>query len=157
MKLIGCLASVALTAVVAIMAPAAAQDITLKVESPLPAAQPVSLSMQIFKDEVVRLSSGAIEVEVMADSPRGGIREVIDAVRGGDVFATWMSVDNFSRLVPETAIAGVPFIFENHDEARRIIAAGPAGALIAGKFDAKGFTVLAWLDGGVFNIANAKR
>jgi tripartite ATP-independent transporter DctP family solute receptor len=157
MKLIGCFAGAILTAVVAIAAPASAQEVTLRVESPLPAMQPASLSMEIFKDEVVRLSSGAIDVEVIPDSPRGSVREVIDAVRGGEVFATWMSVSSFSRLVPETAAVGVPFIFENHDEARRVIAAGPIGGLIASKFEAKGFTVLAWLDGGAFNIANAKR
>jgi TRAP-type C4-dicarboxylate transport system substrate-binding protein len=157
MKLIGCFAGVVLTTIVAIAGPVAAQDVTLRVESPVPAVQPASLSMQIFKDEVVRLSSGAIDVEVIPDSPRGSVREVINAVRSGEVFATWMSVRNFSRLVPETAVAGIPFIFENHDAARRVIAAGPAGALIAEKFEAKGFTVLAWLDGGAFNIANAKR
>jgi TRAP-type transport system periplasmic protein len=157
MKLIGRFAGVVLAAAGAIAGPAAAQDVTLKVESPLPAVLPASLSMEIFKDEVVRLSSGAIDVELTPDSPRGSVREVIDAVRGGEVFATWMSVRNFSRLVPETGVAGIPFIFENHDEARRVIVSGPAGALIASRFETKGFTVLAWLDGGAFNIANAKR
>jgi TRAP-type transport system periplasmic protein len=157
MKLIGSFAGAVLTAIVAIAAPGEAQVVTLHVESPIPAAQPASLSMQIFKDEAARLSEGAIEVEIIPDSPRSSAKEVINAVRTGSIFATWMSVSNFSRLVPETAVVGVPFIFENHDEARHAIVAGPVGSLIAARFEAKGFTVLTWMDGGASNVSNAKR
>jgi TRAP-type C4-dicarboxylate transport system substrate-binding protein len=158
MRRIGSLGGAVLAAaVLAVAAPAAAQVVTLRVESPIPAAQSTSLSMQIFKDEVVRLSEGSLEVDLLPGSPRGSLKELIDAVHVGSVFATWMSIGNFSRLVPETAVVGMPFVFENHDEARRAIVAGPAGALIAKKFEAKGFTGLTWMDGGAFNVTNAKR
>jgi TRAP-type C4-dicarboxylate transport system substrate-binding protein len=130
MRRIGSLGGAVLAAaVLAVAAPAAAQVATLRVESPIPAAQSTSLSMQIFKDEVVRLSEGTLEVDLLLGSPRGSLKELIDAVHVGSVFATWMSIGNFSRLVPETAVVGMPFVFENHDEARRAIVAGPAGAL----------------------------
>jgi TRAP-type transport system periplasmic protein len=157
MKRIGFLAGTLLAAAVAITAPVEAQVVTLRFESPIPAAQPTSLSMQIFKDEVARLSKHSIEVDVVADSPRSMLQELIDAVHVGSIFGTWMSVSNFSRLVPESAVVGIPFIFENHDEARRAIVASPVGSLITKKFDSKGFTVLTWMDGGAFNVTNSKR
>lgn len=146
-----------LTAVLAVAAPADAQVVTLRVESPLPAMQPASLGMQIFKDEVERLSTGSIGVEVVPDSLRGSRKAMIDAVRSGSIFATWLSITSFSRLVPETAVLSVPFVFENYDQARRALITGPLGSLLAAKFQAKGLAVLTWMDGGAFNVSNAKR
>jgi TRAP-type transport system periplasmic protein len=156
MKLIGSFAGAVLTtAVLAIAAPAAAQVVTLRTESIIPAAHAASMSMQIFKDEVARRSGGSLEVEVLAGSPRG-LKETVDAVHAGSVFATWVSVSYFSRLVPEIATLSLPFVFDNYDEARRAVA-GPVGSIITRKLDAKGFVVLSWMALGEFNVINSKR
>jgi TRAP-type transport system periplasmic protein len=156
MKLVRSFAGGALAAaVLAIAAPAEAQAVTLRIESNLPAPVATSMSMQIFKDEVARLSGGSIEVEVVAGAPLG-LKEMVDAVHVGSVFATWTSVDYFSRLVPEIAAVSLPFVFDNYDEARRAVS-GPVGSLIARKLDAKGFIVLAWMDLGEFHVMNSKR
>jgi hypothetical protein len=61
MKLIRSFAGAALaTAALTIVLPARAQVTTLQIESAIPAAHATSKSMEIFKDEVVRLSAGAI-------------------------------------------------------------------------------------------------
>jgi TRAP-type transport system periplasmic protein len=143
------------TAVAAITAPATAQVATLRIESILPAAHAASMSMTIFKSEVARLSGGAIEVEVSAGSPRG-LKETVDAVHAGSIFGTWTSISYFSRLVPEVTALSLPFIFDNYDEARRTVT-GPVGSLIAKKLDAKGFTLLSWMDLGEFHVMNSKR
>jgi tripartite ATP-independent transporter DctP family solute receptor len=111
--------------------------------------------MNILKNEAARLSGGTIEVEVAAGSPHG-LKETVDAVHAGTVFGTWTSIGYFSRLVPEVAALSLPFIFDNYDEARRAVA-GPVGSLIARKLDAKGFTLLSWMDLGEFHIMNSKR
>jgi TRAP-type transport system periplasmic protein len=156
MNLIGSLAGAMLIIALAMASPADAQIITLQIESPIPPEQPTSLSMAIFSEEVTRLSKGTIEVKLLPGSGRS-IKETIDAVHVGELFGTWMSISNFSRLVPESTVVGLPFVFENHVEARRAIVDGPAGALIAAKLEAKGFIVLTWMDGGAFNVLNAKR
>jgi TRAP-type transport system periplasmic protein len=156
MKLIRSFAGTMLaTAALAIGAPAEAQ-VTLRVESTIPPTQPTSLAMQIFKEEAARLSAGSIQVEVEAGSPRG-LKESIDAVYVGSIFATWLSIGNFSRLVPEIAAVNLPFVFDNYDEARRAVAASPLGSLITRKLDAKGFTSLAWMELGAFHVSNSKR
>jgi tripartite ATP-independent transporter DctP family solute receptor len=111
--------------------------------------------MEIFKAEVARLSRGAVEVEFTASSPLG-LKELIDAVHVGSVFATPSSIAILSRLVPEAAAMSLPFVFDNYDEAMRVTS-GPAGRLVAAKIEAKGYTVLSWMALGEFNLTNSKR
>jgi tripartite ATP-independent transporter DctP family solute receptor len=156
MKLIRSFAGAALaTAVLAIAPPTKAQETTLQVETNLPATHATSRAMEIFKDEVARLSKGSIEIEAAAGSPRG-LKELVDAVHVGSLFATPTSIANFSRVVPEAAALSLPFIFDNYDEALRAVD-GPVGRLMATKIEAKGFTVLAWMALGEFNFTNSKR
>jgi TRAP-type C4-dicarboxylate transport system substrate-binding protein len=155
MRLIRSSAGAILATAVLAIAPQAEAQITLRIESTIPAAHATSKSMEIFKDEVARLSLGAIEVEVVPDSPRSS-RELMDGVHVGRIFATWLSVGNFSKLVPEIAAVSLPFAFENYDQARRAIA-GPVGTLITTKLEAKGFIVLAWMELGALHVSNSKR
>jgi TRAP-type transport system periplasmic protein len=143
------------TAMYAISPRAEAQTTTLQIESSIPAGHATSKSMQIFKDEVARLSKGSIEVEVTAGSLRP-LRELIDDVHVGHIFATWMSVGIFSQQVPEIAAVSLPFVFQDYDQAKRAIA-GPVGTLITTKLEAKGFVVLAWMDLGTLQVSNSKR
>jgi tripartite ATP-independent transporter DctP family solute receptor len=157
MKLIRFLAGVVLAgAVLAMARPAEAQKTVLRIESSMPAAHTTSRAMEIFKTEVARLSRGSVEVEVSADAPVS-IRETIDAVHVGNIFATWASVGaNFSRLAPELSAVSLPFIYENYDQARRSVA-GRVGTLITTKLEAKGFIVLAWMELGAMQVSNSKR
>jgi tripartite ATP-independent transporter DctP family solute receptor len=127
----------------------------LRIESTIPPAHPTSLAMEIFKDEVVRLSDGAIEIEVASGS-RQGLKELVDGVHVGRIFATWGSSGNFSRLVPEIAAVSLPFAYDNYDQAMRA-AAGPAGSVVKAKLEAKGFIVLAWMELGALQVTNSKR
>jgi len=107
-----------------------------------------------FKAELARLSEGAIDVEVSAGAQRS-LKELIDAVHVGSIFATWTGIGNFSRVVPEIEAVSLPFISENYDEARRAIA--PVVPLITAKLEAKGFVVLAWMELGALQVSNSKR
>jgi tripartite ATP-independent transporter DctP family solute receptor len=156
MKLIRSFTGAALaTAALAVAAQAQAQITTLQIESAIPAAHATSKSMEIFKDEVVRLSDGSMAVEVMPGSKRP-LRDLIDDVHVGHIFATWMSVGIFSKLVPEIAAISLPFVFDNYDQAKRSVA-GPVGTLITRKLEAKGFIILAWMDLGTLQVSNSKR
>jgi tripartite ATP-independent transporter DctP family solute receptor len=112
--------------------------------------------METFKTEVARLSGGSAEVEVVTGSPLG-LKEIIDAVYVGKTFGTWVSIGYFSRLIPEIEAVSLPFIFENYDEAWRGVVTSPAGSLISRKLDAKGFTLLAWMEMGAMHVTNSKR
>jgi tripartite ATP-independent transporter DctP family solute receptor len=148
-------AFLAATTVLAFAPLGRAEGTTLRVESNLPANHASSRAMEVFKAEVARRSGGAIEVEVSAGAPRS-LKEMIDAVHVGSVFATWTGIGNFSRLVPEATAVSLPFLFENYDQARRVVV-GPVGSLVATKLNAKGFVVLAWMDQGILHVSNSKR
>jgi TRAP-type transport system periplasmic protein len=149
-------AVVVATAVLAIAPPGHAEGTILRIESNLPANHASSRAMEVFKAEVARRSGGSIEVEVSAGAPRS-LKEMIDAVHVGSVFATWTGIGNFSRLVPEITAVSLPFVFENYDDARRTIVERQLGSLIATKLNAKGFQVLTWMDQGVLHVSNSKR
>jgi hypothetical protein len=103
MKLIGSFTGAALAAaVLAVALPARGEPITLQIGSVLPAAHATSKAMDIFKDEAIRLSDGSMDIAVTKASQRS-IRELIDAVRVGQIFATWMSIGTGFRT---TAFAG---------------------------------------------------
>lgn len=133
-----------------------AEATLLRIESNLPANHASSRAMEVFKAEVARRSGGSIEIEVSAGAPRS-LKEMIDAVHVGSVFATWTGIGNFSRLVPEATAVSLPFVFANYDQARRAVVGRPLGSLIATKLNAKGFLVLAWMDQGVLHVSNSKR
>jgi TRAP-type transport system periplasmic protein len=154
MKLILSFAGAAVAATVLAVASPAAQT-TLQIESAIPAGHATSKAMDIFKDEVIRLSEGSMDVEVTKGSQRS-IRELVDDVHVGHVFATWMGVGIFSRAVPEVAAVSLPFVFKNYGQAKRV-AAGPVGTLISTKLEAKGFVILAWMDLGALQVSNSKR
>jgi tripartite ATP-independent transporter DctP family solute receptor len=143
------------TAVLAIAAETEAQGTVLRVESNLPATHPTCRALEVFKAELARLSGGSIEVQFAAGSPLG-LREIIDAVYVGKLFATSSSVNNFARLVPEAAAMSLPFVFDNYDEAMRATA-GPVGRVVAAKLETKGFVALSWMALGEFNFTNSKR
>jgi tripartite ATP-independent transporter DctP family solute receptor len=148
--------AVLVAATVLVIAPLGhAEGTTLQIESNLPANHASSRAMEVFKAEVARRSGGSIEVEVTAGAPRS-LKEMIDAVHVGRVFATWTGIGNFSRLVPEATAVSLPFVFENYDQARRVVA-GPVASLITAKLNTKGFLVLAWMDQGVLHVSNSKR
>ncbi len=111
----------------AIALPCHAHDVALRIESGIPAGHATRKSMEVFKDEVVRLSAGAMAVEVKSGSQRP-LKELIDGVHVGHIFATWVSVGYFSRLVPEIAALSLPFAFEDYDGAKRAVA-GRSGQL----------------------------
>jgi tripartite ATP-independent transporter DctP family solute receptor len=157
MKL-GCsIAGAALAAVMLVLAPATqAQPTTLRVHGASLAADTASQAMKIFKTEAERLSGGTLEIEVIPGTTVDGARELIDEVRTGKAFGSWLAASNFSRLVPEIGALGLPFVFDTVDQVARALK-GPPGALIEARLAAKGFTTLGWMHWGARNVINSKR
>ena len=134
---------------------AQAQPTTLRMRSSFAAEHSSSRAIEIFKAEAERRSGGSIEIEIITDTGNGA-KEVIDAVRTEKVFGICVGAANLSRLVPEVAAMGLPFVFENYDQIGRALE-GPVGALLEAKLAAKGFTALGWMQLGSRNVTNSKR
>jgi len=156
MKFIRSLAGAALAVAVAFAAAAEAQPTTLRIDGAFVAEHTSSKAMEIFKTEAARLSGGSIEVEVVPQKLGDGVREIIEDVRAGRIFAIWIGVANMSRLVPEVGAVTLPFVFDNYDQVMHAVG-GPAGTSIEAKLGAKGFTALAWMQLGARNVTNSRR
>jgi tripartite ATP-independent transporter DctP family solute receptor len=143
-------------AVLAIVSPAQAEPVTLLMASAINAENPTSRAMEIFKAEVVRRSHNALDVKLNTGLQSGAPLEIVQKVRAGSVFATWVPATYISRIVPEIDVLNLPFVFNRNDDVLRILN-GPVGKLIEAKLDTKGFTILAWMDFGARSVVNAKR
>jgi tripartite ATP-independent transporter DctP family solute receptor len=151
-------AAAALTAaaVLAFVSPSRAEPITLTIGTSLPADHTASRAMEIFKAEVTRRSHHSVIIDVLPDMALGGGPDIVQKVRADNVFGTWNSASFVSKLVPEVEVMNLPFVFSNYDGVHRTLE-GPVGKLIESKLDAKGFTLLCWMDLGARNVMNAKR
>ncbi len=157
MKIARSLVGAAMAAVLlAMAAPMWAQEVSLRIASSLPIEHSSFKAMEIFKTEVERRTHNAISVELTPGEQLTSASEVVQKGRAESIFGFWVGAVYMARLVPETAVINLPFVFNNYREVMRMID-GPAGRLIEAKLDAKGFTTLAWMELGARNVANSKR
>jgi tripartite ATP-independent transporter DctP family solute receptor len=133
-----------------------ADPVSLQMGSAFGAGHTSSKAMEIFKAEVARRTRGETGVELFPDMQLGGAKELIDNVRAGKLFATWVGVAFVSRLVPEVQAVSLPYIFKDYDHAMRAVD-GTVGKLIEAKLSAKGFTALAWMELGARHVTNSAR
>jgi TRAP-type transport system periplasmic protein len=142
-----------------LLAPAAsaqAQPVSLTIASGMTSEHSSTKAMEIFKVEVARRSHNSIAIELAPNEQLGSAGELVQKLRADSIFALWAGAAFFARLVPEMEVVNLPFVFRNYDDALRTIN-GPVGKFIESKVDAKGFVLLAWLELGARNVANAKR
>jgi TRAP-type C4-dicarboxylate transport system substrate-binding protein len=138
--------------------PAHADPVVLQIGSPLVGPEHASSkAMEIFRTELARRTQGALGVAFPVEMKDGGsVRELVDSVHTGAIFALPCPIPYLSRLVPEIEALGLPFVFRDADHAHRIVD-GPAGKLIEARLNAKGFVPLTWMELGVRQVTNAKR
>jgi TRAP-type transport system periplasmic protein len=157
MKIVRSLAVCAAAAASVVVASSSrAEPVTLTMASAINAAHTSSEAMEIFKAEVGRRSKNAVDVELVPDMKLGGALEIVQKVRAGGIFATWVATTFVARLTPQIDAVNLPFVFRNYEDAMRTVN-GPVGRLIEAQLDAKGFTTLAWMQLGARSVENAKR
>jgi TRAP-type transport system periplasmic protein len=157
MKVVRSLVGAAMAAALSAMAaPALAQPVSLTIASPLPIEHTSFKAMEIFKAEVTRRTQNAVSIKLVPGQQFSNASELVQKGRAGSIFGFWVGVVYMARLVPETAVIDLPFVFKNYDEVMRTID-GPAGKLLEAKLDAKGYTTLAWMELGARNVANARK
>jgi tripartite ATP-independent transporter DctP family solute receptor len=149
-------AGAAAAGVLAFAAPARAEAVSFIMASGFPPEHTSTKAMEMFKADVARRSHNSIAIELAPSERLGSASELVQKLRAGNIFAVWAGVSYFARLVPEIEAVNLPFVFKNYDDVMRTVD-GPVGKLIESKVDAKGFVLLAWLEAGARNVANAKR
>jgi tripartite ATP-independent transporter DctP family solute receptor len=114
------------------------------------------VGIDVFAQEVEKRTGGRYKVQTFYDGSLGGERESIEAVQLGTLDLTLTSSGPIPNFVPEAKILDVPFLFRDKPHARAVLD-GPIGQQMLTKFDAKGFTALAWAENGFRHMTNNKR
>ncbi len=114
------------------------------------------VGIDVFAQEVEKRTAGRYKVQTFYDGSLGGERESIEAVQLGTLDLTLTSSGPIPNFVPEAKILDVPFLFRDKPHARAVLD-GPIGQQMLTKFDAKGFTALAWAENGFRHMTNNKR
>jgi len=115
-----------------------------------------SLAMEVFKDELAKLTDGKLTTDLFPAMQLGGAKENVDQVRSGTVFATWIGIAYLSRTVPELEAVSLPFVFANREQAFRVMDS-PVGDLLNEKLGKKGYTALGYMELGSRNATNNVR
>lgn len=101
-------------------------------------------------------SNGEIRVQILGQESVGSDSEMMVSVASGSLDMTVNSQGPFASYVPDAALIGLPFLFENSAHAYQVID-GPVAATLTEEARAKGFHVLGFWDNGMRDITNSKR
>lgn len=137
------LTTVAAAAILAAAAalPGLAQSVSLTLAHQYPATQPIGDGYNLWAKRVGELSNGDIEVKVFPGSTLIGSDEAFASVADGSVDASNMIGGFQVGDIPELAVLGLPFMFDDYAHYRRTVDAGLFD-LISGMYEAKGIKLL---------------
>ncbi|KQX61878.1 DctP family TRAP transporter solute-binding subunit [Angustibacter sp. Root456] len=117
---------------------------------------PRTVAADAFAQEVKDKTSGRITVQVQGSEQLGSDTQMLQSVRAGTLDLSANSQGPLSASVPEAALIGLPFLFDDSETAYKVLD-GPVGDQLAALAEKQGIKVLAWWDNGIRNITNNKR
>jgi C4-dicarboxylate-binding protein DctP len=131
--------------VVVVALPACAAETTLRITLQVPLASSLGRNLILFKNEVEKRSSGAIDVQIYDSAQLYRDKEVPQAVGSGQIEMGVASLTRFVGEIPAADIFYLPFLF---DTEKLVRAATRKGSSVRGPIDAAilgtGSRVLWW-------------
>ena len=112
---------------------------------------PRSVAAEKFAELVAEKTGGEVTVNIAGSEQLGNDVAMLTSLRTGALDITANSQGAASGLVPELSALGLPFLFENADEAFTVLE-GPIGEELASKFADLGIITLGWWDNGIRHI-----
>ena len=131
---------------------ASADVITLKLGMVDPDGSNFHKGALAIAEEVEKATEGRIKIEVFAGGQLGNERDMYEGAQLGtiDMFTAVLT-----SFIPEMAVLDQPFLFNDADEAHRVID-GQVGQLIAEKTAAQGVHTVGWMDVGFRNVFSTR-
>lgn len=116
-----------------------AQSLTLAHQ--YPETQPIGDGYDLWAERVEEMSDGEITVQVFPGSTLIGSSESFAAVQSGSVSASNMIGGFQVGDIPELAVLGLPFMYDDYDHYRRAVDAG-LFEMVQGWYEEKGIKLL---------------
>lgn len=145
---------VALVAV-ASMSMAFAADKELKLALQNPKGHPLEMGATKFAELVDSKTKGAVKVKVFAGGALGGDAQNVSALQGGTLDMVILNSGILASQVKEFAVYDFPFMFNNSEEADKIVD-GEFGKALHAKLEEKGIVGLAYWELGFRDMTNSK-
>lgn len=117
---------------------------------------PRSNAALLFEELVEEKSNNTIDIQILGQETVGSDTEMMVSVASGTLDMTINSQGPFSSYVPEAALIGLPFLFENSDHAYAVVD-DQVQSYLAESAEEKGFHVLAFWDNGMRDLTNNVR
>ncbi len=117
---------------------------------------PYQIGAEKFAELVAEKSGGNITIDVFPASQIASGAKAIEFVQMGTLDIAVESTMSLSNFVPEIDTLNLPFLFDDAEQAFRILD-GDAGKALEKKCEEQGFKILAWWYNGFRNISNSKR
>ena len=117
---------------------------------------PKAVASDKFAELVAQKTNGRVKVEVGGSTKFGDDAESITNLRLGTLALSANSQGTTSNAVPEFAVLGLPFLFNDLPHAYKVVD-GPVGDQLGKAADSKGLVLLALWDNGIRHISNNKR
>ena len=109
-----------------------------------------------FQRLVAEKSDGEVEIQILGQESVGSDTEMMVSVAAGTLDMSINSQGPFASYVPEAALVGLPFLFENSEHAYQVLD-GELQQSIAETAEEKCFHVLGFWDNGMRDISNSVR
>ncbi|MDQ0153630.1 tripartite ATP-independent transporter DctP family solute receptor [Moryella indoligenes] len=106
-------------------------------------------------EEVEKATKGRIKIKVFAGGQLGNERDMYEGAQLGTIDMFTASNAVLTSFIPEMTVLDQPFLFNDADEAHRVID-GQVGQLIAEKTAAQSIHTVGWMDVGFRNVFSTR-
>ncbi|MCO6046263.1 TRAP transporter substrate-binding protein [Aeoliella sp. ICT_H6.2] len=158
--LVGCatclLLAIAAVAVATGAAMAPADRVELKLGHSLDQNHPVHLAMEFMKERLAEKSSGTMILEIRPNGQLGAETECLSLVQRGVLAMTKTSAAPLENFVPEMAVFGIPFLFEDEAHFWRVLHSDLGNDLLEAGADS-GLRGLSYYDAGARSFYTISR
>jgi TRAP-type transport system periplasmic protein len=137
-------------------ATSASPTVTLRFGSYAPEGDVIDRAAHHFKERVVALTNGRVDVTVFRSNALGSNREMIEMTKVGSLDLTVSGSTHVSRFAPVLITVSLPSLFKDRDTMLKILD-GEIGGRINASVARQGLQVLGWWETGFRHVSNNKR
>jgi tripartite ATP-independent transporter DctP family solute receptor len=138
-----------------VAAPAWSQQVLRLAHNAAPGNPKAEASLK-FAELVAQKTSGRVKIEVGGSAQYGDDVEALTSMRLGTMAFSANSQGSTSGVIPQFAVLGLPFLFQDLPQAWKVLD-GPVGDRLATDAKAKGLILLALWDNGIRHTSNNVR
>jgi TRAP-type transport system periplasmic protein len=129
-----------------VSASAAAEPVAIKMATLVPAGSKWNRSLQEMGQKWQQVSGGKVVLKLYAGGVAGDDADVVRKMRLGTLNSGLLSTTGLAAIDRSVLALQIPMLYADYDEADWVMSKMTPG--LDAQFDAKGFVVLAWVDGG---------